>query len=177
MRVFVAVEIGDEARRELGRLMKGLKWNLAFLRTVPLQNLHITLRFLGELERETVELIKGRLRNARLGERFRIRIKGVGGFPSKYAARVVWVGVEDGGHLKRLSERVDRALEGLPVPPRDKPFVSHITVGRSRRRVNVGDWNVKPVEFWVDRVVLYESILKRPNAEYRVLEYYELDGY
>lgn len=174
MRVFLALEVGDEVREELGRLGKELRWKLPFLKVVPPQNLHITLRFFGDVDNRTLSIIGASLRNRFIGGRFTLRLGKVGGFPSRFGARVVWVGLEDEGRLRTLSDRLDSLLGDPAIPPRDKPFVAHITVARSRRPVNVEKFSVRPVEFEVRRVVLFKSVLAKPNAIYEPLDYYYL---
>lgn len=174
MRVFLALEVGDEVREELGRLEKELRWKLPFLKVVPPQNLHITLRFFGDVDNRTLSIIGASLRNRFIGGKFTLRLGKVGGFPSRFGARVVWVGLEDEGRLRTLSDRLDSLLGDPAIPPRDKPFVAHITVARSRRPVNVEKFSVRPVEFEVRRVVLFKSVLAKPNAIYEPLDYYYL---
>ncbi len=174
MRLFLAVEVGEEVREELGKLGGDLRNRWPHLRVVPPKNLHITLRFFGDVGEEVLNVIKGRLHGRHLGEGFTLRLGRVGGFPSRFGARVVWVGLEDDSRLAALSDRIDSLLGDDPVPPRDKPFVAHITVARSRRPVNVERFSVKPVAFRVSRVVLYRSILAKPNAIYEPLEYFYL---
>ena len=174
MRVFLAVEVGDEVREEVGRLGKTLKWKFPFLRVVPPKNLHITLRFFGEVDDRTLRRIGESLKGRFIGSRFSLRLGKVGGFPSRFGARVIWVGIEDDKKLQSLSDRLDTLLGDPSIPPRDKPFVAHITVARSRRPVNVEGFSVSPVGFEVRRVVLFRSILARPNAIYEPLDYYYL---
>ncbi|NPA79628.1 MAG: RNA 2',3'-cyclic phosphodiesterase [Thermotogae bacterium] len=177
MRVFLAVEVGDEVRRELAALGKRLKWALPHLRTVPPENLHITLRFIGEVEEPLVREIDDALRGRFLGERFVLKLGKVGGFPSRFGARVVWVGLQDDSAIRKLSDRIDALLSSATsLPERDKPFKAHITVARARRPVNVESFSVRPLEFEVRRVVLFKSTLAKPHAIYQPLDYYHLAG-
>ncbi len=176
MRLFLAVEVSEEVREELGRLGRRLKGEFPSIKVVPPANLHITLRFFGEVEDRVASLISSKLRGLPMGGRFSVRLGKVGGFPSRFGARVVWVGLENEERLADLSDRLDSLLGAAPIPPRDKPFVAHITVARSRRPVNVEGFSVRPLEFEIRRVVLYRSILAKPNAIYEPLDYYYLGG-
>ncbi|NPB03337.1 MAG: RNA 2',3'-cyclic phosphodiesterase [Thermotogae bacterium] len=176
MRLFLAVEVGDEAKEELKRLSGLLKDRFPHLRMVPANNLHITLRFIGEVPDGILRDIRKTLFGKSLGRTFEVTLEGVGGFPSKFGARVVWVGLKEANHLKALSDLLDEHLSGINLPPRDKPFLAHITVARTKRPVNVESFSIGSARFKVKRVVLYRSILAKPHAIYEPLEYYYLDS-
>ena len=97
-------------------------------------NLHITLRFLGEVDDTRVAELGGVLDEAAAGlPRFGLGIRGLGAFPTLTRPRVIWAGVGEGaGALRTLAGRLESALARVGVPPEDRPFSGHVTLGRIR---------------------------------------------
>ncbi|NOY11984.1 MAG: RNA 2',3'-cyclic phosphodiesterase [Archaeoglobi archaeon] len=129
MRLFVAIDISEELRKEfvpLIQLLSGYKG----IKPVEPENLHITLKFLGEVNEARAELIRDRLRQIDF-EPFEIEFRGIGYFPSQSYMRVVWVGVEGEG-IYSLAEKVEREMRKLGFR-KDKDFRAHLTVGRVKR--------------------------------------------
>lgn len=132
MRVFVAVDITDDTVRNgiagAQRRMRG--------RAVAGDNLHFTLRFLGEMDSGVVRDVAGALERVRFGE-FSVTLRGIGAFGGSRFPRVVWVGTdsEGGNALNDLAGMVDRALgDGS----RGRPFRPHLTILRAGRRDELG---------------------------------------
>lgn len=98
------------------------------------ENLHITLRFLGEVDDTRVAELGGVLDEAAAGvSRFDLGIRGLGAFPTLTRPRVIWVGAGEGADaLRTLAGRVESALARVGVPPEDRPFSGHVTLGRIR---------------------------------------------
>ena len=102
----------------------------ARLKLVELENLHLTLRFIGEVPQETVEGIKRALEGLEF-EPFTVRFAGLGAFPDARRPRVIWIGVAEGGQeLAELSAKVNRALSKLKLPNPEEEFTPHLTVAR-----------------------------------------------
>jgi 2'-5' RNA ligase len=134
--------------------------------------MHLTLRFLGEINPDIVPDIDRVLETA-AGEvsRFRLRLSGLGAFPNMSRPRVIWVGV--GGDLEllgRLKKGIDRGLKPLGFPPEDRPFKPHITLGRVKTRIDgralIGSKKFSSEEFFIWNVRLIQSTLKPQGAEY-----------
>ncbi|HIC08613.1 MAG TPA: RNA 2',3'-cyclic phosphodiesterase [Aquificales bacterium] len=124
----VIVEKSHRLREEMSPFIHG-KW------TQP-QNLHITLQFIGEVERDTLfELLKTAQEVANSFRPFRITYKGLGVFPHPRRPRILWVGVDSGaGILKRLARAVEVANRRVKnIRPDTKPFHPHVTICRMKR--------------------------------------------
>ncbi len=124
----VVVEKSVKFREEAAPFIHG-KW------TQP-QNLHITLQFIGEVDRDTLmRLLKTTQEVANSFRPFKITYKGLGVFPHPRRPRILWVGVESGaGTLKRLARMVEIANRKVPnIKPDTKPFHPHVTICRMRR--------------------------------------------
>ena len=139
VRSFVAVPLPENIRagissaaEELARALpqSGIKWFR------KLENLHITVKFLGQVEETKLTELAGELSRALAPlPRFRLELRGMGAFPSPRKANVVWAGVEEGARaLKAVAEAVDGVGDRFGFPREQRPFTGHVTVGRSKGR-------------------------------------------
>jgi 2'-5' RNA ligase len=174
MRVFIALNLPKDIKSFLFNLGREIRGRYPFIKPVPEGNLHITLRFLGEISEEKCEILKENLKD--LGKSFPLKLSKVGGFPTEMGARVIWVGFEESKELVELSLKVDTIVDSLGFPKRDKPFVPHITLARTEKPVNVESFKVKNLTFFAKEVVIYQSILAKPNAIYKSLKVIHLEG-
>lgn len=165
-------------------VLRRLASSRADLKTVRPELMHLTLKFLGDTEDSLVDEILERIREATEGLRpFRIRLKGMGAFPSMSNIRVVWVGIEDGGKLEGIARRLDEAMGELGFEADKRGFKPHLTLARTRSARNIA--NVQDIlmenaatdygEYEVDRVLLKKSVLTPTGPIYstvkeRVLE-------
>lgn len=134
MRCFVAVPVGEGIRRRVGELQGTLRRVGADVKWVEEENLHLTLKFLGEMEEAALERLRGLLsaEASRWGP-LAVEYSGTGVFPGEDRPRVVWVGVRgDVEKLAGLAAAVERAAAQVGVPREGRPFVAHLTVGRVR---------------------------------------------
>ncbi len=182
MRLFVAVDLSEDIREKMENVLKIFK-DFEGVKAVEKENLHITLMFLGEVPDRRVEVVKEKLRDVKT-EPFKIRLKGIGYFPSQSSMRVVWVGVEEGReNLRGLSDMVASSLKSLGFK-RDKEFVAHATVARVKRmssadkerlmRVMEGYKDFDFGEMVVDCFKLKKSTLTPKGPIYEDVEVYSL---
>jgi 2'-5' RNA ligase len=182
-RVFLAVSLPIRIIEEVGQLQSKLREAAAGakmkVRWVPPPNMHVTLKFLGEIPEEAVQAIRDEL-GSRLAERapVHLEVREVGAFPNASRPRVLWVGVESANKaLEHLAGEIDGCLEELGFPREKRPFHPHLTLGR----VKHGAANVleehKELSFGectIHEVVLYKSTLRRSGAEYTALARFPL---
>ena len=176
VRCFISIDIEDPALvSRITGLQDKLREANARLKLVEPQNLHITLRFLGEVEEELVRAIVGVLEEVEFNA-FDIRLVGVGAFPSSRRPRVIWIGVERGYEdMVELSRKVNSALARLRIPKPREEFVPHLTIARVKgyagrlaslvvklRHVEVG-------EMRVDKFRLKKSTLTPRGPVYETL--------
>ncbi|MGC8615047.1 MAG: RNA 2',3'-cyclic phosphodiesterase [Thermoprotei archaeon] len=139
MRVFVAVDLPDgEVKTNVLAVLNELQGN-PNLKTVSPQNLHFTLAFIGEASEEVVKKAADSLSSVSY-QSFEASLSGLGYFPSKERARIIWVGVsEERGRkqLMELAQIVRNALSSARVPYDQKPFVPHLTLARARSEQEV----------------------------------------
>ncbi len=133
MRLFVAVNLPTEVRERLAAVQDRLRRAQADVSWVRPENIHLTLKFLGETEEKQLERIRPALAEAaRAGAPFSIQVSGVGSFGGR-VPRVVWVGVENGAEpLTELARQVEGALAQVGVPKEKRGFTAHLSLGRVR---------------------------------------------
>jgi 2'-5' RNA ligase len=162
-RLFVAVELPDDARAAIVRATDALSLPGLFGRT-DVEQLHQTVLFLGAVEPATIPEVEARLAGVAAGAApFRSALTGFGTFPGRGLARVVWVGLrDDEGDLAWLAAASREALRDLVVTE-ERAFRAHVTVARAREPVRLPrealDAAVEPVSFDVEELTLFRSHL------------------
>lgn len=158
----------------------------AAVRWVPAENIHLTLKFLGDVNPNQVEAIQAGLErachNAYVHQLIAV---GLGCFPNPRRPKVVWVGVGGGvEQLKHLRDQVEAEIAPLGFPTEERPFSAHLTLGRvktedSRVQAQVGEiiqaTHVGEIAEWTSTIFsLMQSTLKPSGAEYNALAQIEL---
>ena len=134
MRLFVAVNLPGPLKGRIAGLQRELALTGADVKWVEEENLHLTVKFLGEVAPERLAALEGALARAVPACRaFRLELSGLGTFPPRGVPRVLWVGV--GGEVEAfrdLHRAVERSLAALGYPEEDREFRPHLTLGRVR---------------------------------------------
>lgn len=172
IRLFTAVRLPDHIRRAIPvPAGSGMK-------PVAAENLHITLRYLGEIRREKADELRSILRSVNFNP-FTATVKGTGCFPNRRNPMVLWIGVEPAGPFEAIFYRIEEALRPLGYGPEKRRYHPHITVARTGTNVKkeavrfLDEYDdINAGDFLVEEFVLYESILKRDGPEYRLVEGY-----
>lgn len=132
IRAFIAIEVPDFIQKEIAFIQDRLRRAAASVKWVKPENIHLTLKFLGNIEPGWVDRILREMDHiAGDTERFTLYIKGIGCFPNMRNPRVIWVGVEDvEKRAASLQLRLDSSLESLGFPREERAFTPHLTIGR-----------------------------------------------
>jgi 2'-5' RNA ligase len=133
LRSFIAIETPLEIQKAIAQVAAPLKNILPkpLVRWVAPQNVHLTLKFLGDVSPANLEQLAEALnREAATHEIFSISIGGLGAFPNQRRARVIWLGLEAPPALAALQHGVDAAAAQLGYPLEERPFSPHLTIGR-----------------------------------------------
>ena len=185
MRVFAAVDPDPAVRAAAERAARAVAGRLESgtherVRWVAPEQLHVTLRFLGEVTEADADALRAALRAPFETEAFPARVSRLGCFPPSGPPRVLWLGIGEGGDaMAELKSELDRRLAPAGRPPEDRPWRAHLTLGRmkrwparSRRDLDRVLSEVRPeTPGWlVDHVILYESRRTPRGARYHVLE-------
>ena len=143
IRCFIAIEIEEPIRNEIARvqqrLRKKLRSNDSGIKWVPPENIHLTLKFLGNIaDQDIPEICNAVSRATSEFQPFSFGVGTCGCFPPKGAARVLWIGITQGQpELKQLAKRVDHWVNKLGFPLEKRAFSGHLTLARIRQ-INVG---------------------------------------
>ncbi len=131
MRSFIAVELAEEVRNRIAELLGGFN-GIAQVKWVEKQNLHVTVKFLGDLSENQVLSVSRLLRQSVKDIRnFELAFSRLGAFPNSSSPRTVWIGVDDPQHqLEEIARRLEDSLESVGVPREKRAFRPHLTLGR-----------------------------------------------
>jgi len=179
IRAFIAIELSGEIKQELSSLTERLKASGADAKWVNPQNIHLTLKFLGNISAEMIENVKTVLDSA--GSKFnafRITISGLGGFPGTSSPRVIWVGIRDGqDSIKAIHSLLEDELERFGFEKDKRPYSAHLTIGRVRSLKNKQNLKSAMEEcarlslahLDVDHITLFQSTLTPKGPTYTPL--------
>lgn len=173
-RIFLGIPVSEEIKKKVKIIQEELPKE--GFKLVKPENLHLTLKFLGEIGEKKVEEIKEVLSKTDLGKKFKVKVRKVGAFPNERYIRVIWFGLEDEKEIFNLHKTVDFGLSKMFAVEKD--FLAHVTLARIKfvkdkeglKRFLEKFKNIELGEMTVDKVVLYGSELKREGPEYTVLE-------
>ena len=186
LRSFLAIELPELILNRIGEVQKDLKSSRADVRWVSPEKIHLTLKFFGNIEESEIDpIVKSIEEPVRITPSIFITVRGMGAFPGLKNPRVIWVGLHDEKKvLISFQNRIERGLEKIGYPPEDRPFHSHLTLGRMRS--NRGkDELAREIErhreeefghFQVEKVILFKSDLKPTGPIYTPLREVRLGG-
>jgi 2'-5' RNA ligase len=178
MRTFLAVEIPNKIRRKVDQLISEEKNKNLPMKWVKFENLHITLKFLGEIEESKIKEIISILEDTTKSYTgFDINLEGIGCFPHPDNPRVLWIGVKHGiTMLTDIAREIEKNL-GAAGFREDKRFHAHLTLARTRKFCKLDKILALPFtteNFSVNSVTLFESILKPEGPIYAALKKFNL---
>lgn len=166
VRAFVALPLPEAPLRTIGELQQELATALPGIRWVKPETIHLTLAFLGDIAEDSLEKLgRSMLSIGGLQAPVTATFSGVGAFPCRSRPRVVWLGLDGGNTLSPLHEILKAKLNILRLPVDERPFVPHLTLGRSRKPLpgagrileSFSDRDCGSAQ--LDQLVLYESRL------------------
>ncbi len=141
IRTFIAIHMPISLQDKIGALIQQLnqpKTNA--VRWVPAHNIHLTLKFLGDVSPANLNTLKEVL-SAEIARHhgFTISVSGLGAFPGPQRPRVIWVGVQAPSTLLRLQHAIENETKKLGYPPEERPFSPHLTLGRVAANASPGE--------------------------------------
>lgn len=180
MRLFVAVNIPDEIRESLFAFQNELKMSLADVKWIDKNQFHLTLKFLGDTEENSIENIVNGVSKAVLKLKpFKLSFLKIGVFPDIKRPKVIWAGVGEGkDELRKIAQDIEHNLDALGFQKEKREFSAHLTLGRFRSlknkealiskilrkdKIPLGSFEVKSIE-------LIQSILHPCGPEYKCLK-------
>jgi 2'-5' RNA ligase len=142
IRAFIAIEMSPEIRRRLDQVSDELKQRLKDIpvRWVPVENIHLTLKFLGDVSLANLEVLKKILQSEIAGHHpFEMSVGELGAFPSNRRPRVIWVKVEAPAELEAVQRGIETESTRLGYAREERAFSPHLTLGRVSRNASSRD--------------------------------------
>lgn len=202
MRLFIAVNISKDSKNKIARIQLALQKYCDGVKWVSPDNLHLTMKFLSEVDNGRKDLISEKLRQTVIGiKKFEIDFEKIGVFPSELFPRVLWLGIEKGrAELENLAKKIESSLTELApfcFEKEKRPFSAHLTLGRFKssrmtsgvspdKKIRVNPVNKKlfdiakkitseKISDIVDSVDLMKSTLTPRGPIYEIVEKFQLE--
>lgn len=183
MRAFIAIDLPSNIKNAISKMQDKLKTSLPKVSWVAPVNLHLTLKFLGEISPKQLDSINQIIsQTVKTITGFKIKLESLGAFPNEACARIIWIGTEQIPQpLKEIVEQLEIGIAKLGIPKEEHPFRLHITLGRIRHRLNPGDLEkgirqikndliYENLEFNTRGITLFQSTLGKDGPTYTVLK-------
>ena len=182
IRSFIAIPIPTDIQKSAGNLVRRLSSPGDGIKWVPAENLHLTLKFLGDVDNREIPRICDVVRACCADEpAFLMEFFGVDAFPSAERPRVVYAGLRQGGEpLKRIVDALEKQLADLGFKPEPRDYVPHMTLGRTRGGSRRGSGELRERlahshdatlgNTVADRVLLMASFLDNAGPTYQVMD-------
>ncbi|MEK6732705.1 MAG: RNA 2',3'-cyclic phosphodiesterase [Candidatus Omnitrophota bacterium] len=187
IRAFIAVEIDPQTKQKISALVSSLKKSDADVKWITEDQMHLTLKFLGNVEQSKIQEISAALNSISTNfSPFTIHLSNIGAFPNINHPRVIWLGIDIGAEeLKILAEKIETGLEKLGFNPstslgtgkEDREFKAHLTLGRVKSSKNIANLIklLKETVFSlnadipIEEIILFQSTLFPKGAIYTKL--------
>lgn len=182
MRAFIAIKLSVEVENFLFRIQERLKASGAFVKWVEPQNIHLTLKFLGERDNKQIEAAKAVMDETAVKfKQYDLQPASIGAFPNIQHPSVIWIGADKGcPETVRLAEDIEDGICRIGIPKEKRPFACHITLGRSKTPKNIqglveqldllGKGLPEPAPVLkVNKITLFKSTLTSKGALYEIL--------
>ncbi len=190
IRAFIALEMPAVIQASLAVISSNLGRELTGvpLRWVPVENIHLTLKFLGDILPSKVPEISSALKEIKAHQSpIQIQISDIGAFPNINRARVIWVGLNYPETLRKLQSQIESQFAKLDFPREERRFSPHLTLARVRdhaqpaslrkiAEVLTSSTKPQPVEALADKITLFHSELKPSGSVYNALAKFVLSG-
>ncbi|MDD2654765.1 MAG: RNA 2',3'-cyclic phosphodiesterase [Candidatus Omnitrophica bacterium] len=179
IRTFIAIELDKQTQESLAKIQNELKASGSDVKWVEPKNIHLTLKFLGDIETDLIPKIKNMLEDlSKNHNKFSAAIKELGAFPNARSPRVIWVGIEAGKENSvSIANDLDNNLSKLGIPKEERDFVPHLTLGRVKRPINRfklselinKNKDISDLNFVADRITLFKSTLTPKGPIYEAM--------
>ncbi|MFH1646044.1 MAG: RNA 2',3'-cyclic phosphodiesterase [Candidatus Omnitrophota bacterium] len=181
MRTFIAIDINEDSKKELADLILNLKKTENNIKWVEPRNIHLTLKFLGNVSDELIEKIKIELKKiSKSHKAFEMHLAQAGVFPKLTSPRVLWVGTDEGNEeILKLQSKIEDSMERLGLKKETRPFFTHTTLGRvkelkektklTKKIEKENNFSSQYINH-IDKITLYQSKLTPKGPIYSVIE-------
>ena len=182
IRAFLAIDLDDDLKPKINKIIREFKKTDARIKYVELTNLHLTLKFFGDIDTEGLSLLEDAISNVLSEfESFNVKINGCGAFPNSNRINVIWVGIDDDSIIRDMHDRLDKEFVRLGFD-KDRKFSTHLTIGRMKSAKNKNKVkstieefeDVEIGEMEVTQISLKKSTLTPAGPIYEDLKIFEL---
>lgn len=181
-RVFTAFDLSTEVIQNIAGFREKIrKQSSSVLRWTKTEQLHITLKFVGELKEQDLKPIQEKLNETLAAtKKFPLEYSGSGIFPGEKNPRILWIGMQPSNELLAVAKQNEAIFQAFGYPPERRPFQAHITIGRFRDHATraeldqfLSDWNKQKESFqarqMIDHLTFYKSTLTPQGPIYSVI--------
>jgi len=132
MRSFIAIDLPSNIKGEISKIQDKLKTNLARVHWIKAQNLHLTLKFLGQISLEQLDAIARIITEiSQATVPFKIKLDDLGVFPDLHDARIIWTGIKQDAQLKQIVQLLETKIaDDIGIAKEKRAYLAHITIGR-----------------------------------------------
>jgi len=180
VRTFIAFELPEHIVSAISQIQEGLKKSGLKMKWVKPENIHLTLKFLGNIKTSDVEKVdRAMTQSVKSVDPILLAVKGIGVFPDLRRPRVLWVGITGSvNSILTLHSAIEENLESIGFPKENRPFKGHLTVGRVKAKIDPKRLTdaMKVFEtfesesFIADHLILFQSELRPTGAVYTKLK-------
>jgi len=183
IRTFIAIDV--PAPQKITQVINELKKTQIDAKLVEIENMHLTLKFLGDTDEKLIVKIEKIIEESTENiQPFEITLKNMGVFPNQNYIKIVWIGVENTGPLKQIAETIDMKLKKLGFEKERRAFSAHLTIARVKSAKNKEKLiqlinKYQDVEFQkikVDKILLKKSVLTSKGPIYTILKEVKIRG-
>jgi RNA 2',3'-cyclic 3'-phosphodiesterase len=182
-RLFIGISLEEEICEYFYRLTTDLSKINKDIRVIPPQNIHITLKFLGNVKKDEIDIISKNIGLSLMGfNGFKFDLsRMLDGFPKTAAARILFGTIERGSEeMENLFMKIKDGISKIGIDREEKKFIPHFTLARMKFPINFTEMleNIKIDEFKdikCNKIILFESILSRKGPEYLIEKEYYLE--
>ncbi|MBN1502498.1 RNA 2',3'-cyclic phosphodiesterase [Candidatus Woesearchaeota archaeon] len=181
MRLFLAIKPDEKTIEQIGKLQEEIDTDLSEIRLLKPEQIHLTLKFLGEVDNNKLVKVIDCLNRIRFTE-FSLELNGVGVFPDEAFIRIIWVGLGHNRELLLLQEQIDNGLHKIGFA-RDRKFHPHITIARVKflkEKVaflkNIRQLLTPNTSFIADKIILYKSTLTKQGPLYNAVKSFSCEN-
>ena len=178
IRSFIALELSDKIKNQISIITKQLKSKNLAVRWIPINNVHLTIKFLGDFPISSLENLKQTLENnIIIINKFDLQFNNIWTFPNINNPRIIWVGVQKNNSLEKLFNVIESIMPEFAIKPENRKFSPHLTIGRVKNSFSKLDSHqikkiisaIPEINFGhqtVEEVILFKSTLTPQGAKY-----------
>jgi len=174
--MFIAALLPEEIRKQLKNYIGSLKNSIEGVKWEKSEKLHVTLKFLGDVEESMLDDIANLIQErASEYSPFSFNLTELGGFPNLKKPRVLYIGLSNNTQLAKLANELEGHFNGLGFEKENRKFVPHITLGRVKKKINIEDRpHIIQSSFQINQIGLIKSELRPSGSVYTPVKIVEL---